>query len=155
MTPELTTVVADVLGDLAFMVTDDGPVELPPGASWLQADISYHGEHTGNLKCWCTRELAIKLAASLLATEADAGEAQAAADDALREFMNVLCGQLVTAWHGTAGVFTLSIPTVREFLGTPELPAAERGHVCQLQVEGEPLLCVYQPGTASSGQRGQ
>ncbi len=149
------TVVADVLGDLAFMVTDDGPVELPPGASWLQADITYQGENVGSLRCWCTRELATKLAASLLATEADAGEAQAAADDALREFMNVLCGQLVTAWHGTAGVYTLTIPTVREFLGTPALPPAEPGRSCQLLVEGEPLLCVYQPGAAPSERRGK
>ena len=142
--PDLTSVVQIVLGDLAFMLTDEPPAELPAGTVWTQGEIHYVGQVSGTLRCWCTREFAARLAANLLGLEPDMGEAQVAGEDAVRELMNVLCGQLVTLWHGTQGVFKLTIPTVRECIGVPAVADAEARHVCRLSVEGEPLLCVYQ-----------
>jgi len=142
--PDLTTVLLDVLGDLAFMVTDDEPADWPPGTVWLQAQITYHGPATGTLRCWGTREFGTRLAANLLGIEAADAQAQIAGQDALREFMNVLCGQLVTAWHGKHAVFTLSIPTVRECLEAPTGVAGPPRHVCRLSIEGQPLLCLYE-----------
>ena len=40
--------------------------------------------------------------------------------DALREFMNVVCGQFITACHGTDRVFNLSIPTAVECAESPQ-----------------------------------
>jgi hypothetical protein len=142
--PNLATVVVNVLGDLAFMVTDDGPGELPGGTVWMCGEISFRGSVAGTLRCWCTRDLATKLAANLLAVEPHEGEAQIGAEDALREFMNVLCGQLVTSWYGTAGVFNLSIPTVREGIGGPSADEADGKPLCQLSIEGQPLFCLCQ-----------
>lgn len=147
---ELTPVVLDVLGELAFLVTDDGPVDMAGGTIWMQGDIEYRGPLVGRLQSWCTRGLAIKLAANLLALEPDEGEAQVGADDALREFMNVLCGQLVTRWYGAEAVFNLSIPRVRECMGAPQSPAAEPGQMCQLSIEGEPLICIHELGAAGA-----
>lgn len=109
----------------------------------MQGEIAYRGPLAGRLQCWCTRGLATKLAANLLALEPDEGEAQVGADDALREFMNVLCGQLVTRWYGSEAVFNLSIPVVHECMGAPESPTAEPGQVCQFSIEGEPLICIH------------
>lgn len=141
--PDLTTVVLDVLGELAFMVTDDEPAELPTGTVWMQGEVSYCGEVSGTLRCWCTRDFAARLAANLLGIELDEGEAQISAEDALREFLNVLCGQLVTTWHGTEGVFNLSIPSVHECMDAPKGVEAEADHTCRLSIEGEPLLFTY------------
>ena len=142
--PELTQIVLNVLGDLAFMVTDDQPVDLAPGTVWMQADVSYDGAARGSLRCWCTRGFATELAANLLGIETLDSEAQVKAEDALREFMNVLCGQLVTLWHSRAAVFNLAIPTVRECIGGPSVGAIEARHVCRLSIDGEPLICVYE-----------
>lgn len=143
-TPELASIVLDVLGELAFMVTDDEPLELPMGTVWMEGEVTYTGGVNGRLRCWCTRDFAIRLAANLLGIEADEGEAQVAAEDAVREFMNVLCGQIVTVWHGTAGVFNLSIPTVRECIAAPGEGDLAGQQTAQMSIEGEPLLCAYQ-----------
>jgi hypothetical protein len=148
VTTDLKTVVTDVLGDLAFMVTDDEAPDLRAGAVWMQARITYFGPASGTLSCWCTRDLATQLAANLLGIEPEEGQALTAADDALREFMNVLCGQLVTSWHGTEAVFNLSIPDVSECDETPQMdPAAEAS--CQISIDGEPLYCTYHKNQTS------
>jgi hypothetical protein len=141
--PELTNIVLDVLGELAFMITDDVSPELPTGTVWMAAEVEYEGPVRGVLHAWCTRTLAIRLAANLLGIEPEEGGAQVAAEDALREFMNVLCGQLVTNWHGNQAVFNLSIPVVRECLGPPTLPQEGHPQASRLTIDGEPLLCLY------------
>ena len=65
-TPDLNTVVLDVLGELAFMVTDDEALELPTGTVWMHGEVTYNGLVNGRLRCWCTRDFAIRLAANLL-----------------------------------------------------------------------------------------
>jgi len=141
--PELTHVVLEVLGDLAFMLTDDQPTDWPAGTAWLQGEVSYRGAVAGTLRCWCTRDFAARLAANLLGIEAEQGAAQVAAEDAVREFLNVLCGQLITVWHGTRNVFDLSIPRVHECAAAPAPDGIPARHVCRLSVEDEPLLCTF------------
>jgi CheY-specific phosphatase CheX len=142
-TPDLTTVVTDVLGDLAFMVTDDQQPEPVSHSGWLEAGVDYYGPASGTLRCWCTRAFARQLAATLLGIEPEEGEALAAAEDAVREFMNVLCGQVVTTWHGTESVFNLSIPSVCERLEPPPIEDTAPGARCHVSIGGEPLLCTH------------
>jgi hypothetical protein len=145
--PELTQVVLEVLGDLAFMISDDEPAPAPAGTEWMRGEVGYHGAANGTLQCWCTRRLAIQLAANLLGIEAEEDPAHTAAEDALREFMNVLCGQLVTSWFGRAAVFNLSIPTVHAGEPTPADVAAAAQDSCRLSVDGEPLVCLSRRGS--------
>jgi hypothetical protein len=142
--PELSQLVTTVLGDLAFMVADDEPHVVAPGTVWLQGEITYRGPVAGRLTAWCTRAFAVQLTANLLGTDPDSPEALVDAEDALRELLNVACGQLVTTWHGTTPIFHLGIPTVRECL---DVPALERDnpHHCRLSVGDEPVLFRYQP----------
>ena len=140
---DLAMLVGEVLGNLAFMVSDDEPAELLPGAVWLQCEVGYQGPVGGTLRCWCTRDFAIQLAANLLGIEPDEGDAQASAEDACREFMNVLCGHLVTAWHGNEAIFNLSIPIVKECLETPQPPGNESITCCQISISGEPFYCAH------------
>ncbi len=142
--PDLGTVVIDVLGDLAFMVTDDDRPEVPPGTVGMQAEIFYRGPLQGRLRCWTTRTFAARLAANLLGIEPTQAEAEVAAEDAVRELANVLCGQLVTTWYGKDAVFKLSIPAVRECLVDPAALAADPPHGCRVSIEGEPLLCIHE-----------
>jgi hypothetical protein len=139
----LAAVVTDVLGDLAFMVSDGEPAEMPHGAVWLQCEVSYEGPVHGTLCCWCTRDFAIQLAANLLGIEVDEGDAQAAAEDAVREFMNVLCGQLLTAWYGKQAVFAVTIPVVRECAEPQRYPGGNDESRCQVSISGEPFCCAH------------
>lgn len=144
-TSDLASVITDVLGGLAFMVNDDERVAPPPGAVWLRADVTYRGPLSGTITCWCTREFAVQLTANVLGLETDDDSARDHAADGLREFMNVLCGQFVTAWHGHEAIFDLTIPTVCECPEQPRIAGQPGDLLCQLAIADEPLHCRFRP----------
>ena len=143
-TPDLKTLVASVLEDLASLLADEQPAQTSVDTRWLEAEVTYEGTARGVLRCWCTHGLAEKLAANLLAVEPDEDAARAGAGDALREFLNVLCGQLVTSWHGPRGIYNLSIPTVRPCTEAPAAHATATNGLCRLSVEGEIIVCAWE-----------
>ncbi len=139
--PELAVVISEVLSDLAFLLHDDEASAVRGDAEWLEALVEYRGPTSGRLTCWCTREFAVLVAANVLGLDIRDADAADSAEDALREFMNIVCGQLVTAWYGKTAVFTLSIPQVSECFTSPRLDAAEGR--CRLYVERTPLICEH------------
>lgn len=141
---DLGALAATVLGDLAFMVADIEKHELPVGTVWLRGEVRYIGPVQGRLCCWCTREFATRLAANLLGIEPGSSDAQVRADDALRELLNVLCGQLVTSWYGAGPVFNLTIPVVEESLTPPA--SAGTPQTCCFTVEDEPFVLAHVAG---------
>ncbi len=147
-TPELTTIIGDVLGDLAFLISDDERPQPVPGAVWMECRISYSGPVSGTLRCWCTRDFAVQLAANLLGLSPDDEEVLSGVGDALREFMNIVCGQFVTACHGMDSVFNLSLPTAAECAETPQFDFDDNDVTCELSVSGEPFYCTYKPDRA-------
>ncbi len=142
-TPTLEAILSDVLGELAFLVSDDETVELPADTLWLHCTVAYRGPLSGTLECWCTPAFATQLSANLLGLEADDGAVQVRAADAVRELMNVLCGQLITAWHGRDQIFDLTIPDVRECAEVPVPATEERTHWVRLSVGREFIVCRH------------
>lgn len=141
---DLGALVSDVLGDMAFMITDATPSAAPTGGVWLVGEIRYHGPVSGTLACWCSRPFGAQLAANLLGLDPTADDARQAADDAMRELLNVLCGHLVTRWFGTDAVFNLSIPSVRDAVDAPGATDAPTGQRYDITIDGEPLIVVHQ-----------
>ena len=141
--PALAGVISDVLGNLAFLVSDDQTPQLPPGASWIEGRIAYQGPYSGELRCWCTHNFATQLAANLLGLEPDSKPVADHVCDAVQEFMNIVCGQLITTCHGSSTVFDLSIPTATCCAGQPPLGFSDETVHCGFSVSGEPLFCAY------------
>ena len=135
-TATLTTVLSDVLADLAFMFCDGGEYREQPGETWLETSINYSGGVSGELRLICTRTFAEQLAENLLGIDSEEEISKQESTDAVREFMNVICGQFVTAAHGTEDVFNLTIPTVTEL---EEEPFVEGGgdETAQLSIDGQ------------------
>ena len=142
-TATLATIFSEVLANLAFMFTDEEQPEVTTGDLWLETTISYSGSINGSLKLFCTRDFAVLLAANLLGTDLEDEEAQSDAIDAVKEFMNIVCGQLVTAYHGTEKVFNLTIPEVRELPAAPDLSAAEGDDSTMVCVDGHRVQLSY------------
>ncbi len=140
--PELAVVISDVLSELAFLLQDDEPSAVPGDADWLEASVEYRGAVSGRLTCWCTREFAVLVAANVLGLDVRDSDAASSAEDALCEFMNIVCGQLVTAWYGKQQLFSLSIPRVQECFARPDGESVSGR--CRLYVEGTPLICEHQ-----------
>ncbi|HNQ23851.1 MAG TPA: chemotaxis protein CheX [Phycisphaerae bacterium] len=150
-TATLTTVFSEVLANLAFMFTDTEPGEPVLEGEWLETMISYHGPYQGTLRLRCTRAFTVLLAANLLGIDPDDDEAEHGADDAAKEFMNIVCGQLVTTLHGTDPVFNLSIPRSTPLAEPPDLYSEDVSTTSTLWVEGHPVQLVYAAGPPTAG----
>jgi len=151
-----------VLADLAFMFTDEVG-EPPPqddadptGPVLLETTISYHGPTSGTLTLRCPHEFAVLLAANLLGVDPEDEDSSRKARDAVGEFMNIVCGQFITAVHGTEQVFDLTLPQTRELPVFAEEAAdrcsGEQSEVlrCALVVEGHWVELTY-TGSALEG----
>lgn len=133
-TIKLTTVFSEVLANMAFMFTDEKPAEPPPGVVWIETTVAYRGSVAGTLRLWCTRDFSIRLAANLLGTHPDTDQS---ANDAVKEFMNVLCGQFITSTYGTEEAFSLAIPEIVKFTEKPDLTVREEVETSVVSVDGQ------------------
>lgn len=143
----LKATLSEVLANLAFMFADDEAPDMPEPGPWLETSIGYEGPQCGTLRFACSRTFAVELAANLLGTEVD-DEASAKAADAAKEFVNVICGQLITRVFGSGDVYNLTIPETveREQPFADALPAIESS----LSVDGHSLRLRHEPATAGA-----
>ncbi len=145
-TATLTTVLSEVLANLAFMFTDDGEFDAPVGERWLETTISYEGSTSGSLLLVCTGTFTQQLAANLLGVASSEETTEQESNDAVREFMNVVCGQFVTAAYGTEDVFNLTIPEVVELSVTPDFgdPEDVPDDTALLSVDGQWIRLLHE-----------
>jgi len=117
----LQRVFAEVLEQLAFMFADPAEDEFQPAADGLvRASMSFRGPFGGGLTLTVPREMAPLLAANVLGLEPDDELVLQAPYDALKELLNVTCGNLLTAIAGDEPVFDLTVPEISELPpGTP------------------------------------
>ena len=125
----LFEVVREILEKLAYMFgepAEDGAFETPHEA--YVGSIKFAGHRDGELCLAVSHEMCMELAANMLGTEIDDPDAEEAAGDALKELLNVSCGNILTALYGTQPTFELSVPEARKtdpkawekFSGHPE-----------------------------------
>jgi len=151
-TATLKTIFSDVLANMAFMFNDDDDLDLSePEVTWLETAIGYRGPWSGELTLWCTRGFAVLLSANLLGVDPRDDDAQSKSEDAVKEFMNIICGQLVTAIHGSEQVFDLTIPVIQELAGPPAFTEVDDPNLATLCIEGNPVQLCYTPGDAAGG----
>ena len=112
----LETAISDVLEQQAFMFSDPcDKAELHPDSeSYYHATLVFEGAVQGTLELAISIELSQELAANILGIEPDDTDIAEAAPDALKELLNVICGQFLTASYGSGSVFRLSIPDLKQ-----------------------------------------
>ncbi len=150
---KLTEVLTDVLEQFAFMFcepTAPNPVPAPSGAM-LRASMQFTGHSTGRLDVAAPQALAAEVAANALGIDEEE-ESAAAADDALRELLNIICGQILTAWAGEQPVFTLSIPHIAPCDDEAWQVMADDDRTVHFKVEDYPfLLRIEMPDLPEGG----
>ncbi|MFC1734482.1 chemotaxis protein CheX [Candidatus Hydrogenedentota bacterium] len=106
--------VREVLESMAFVFTD--PVdasELAPGPGpFFKVSMHYTGPQKGCLGLAAPVSLAIEMGANMLG--ADESEDTGLAADALKELLNIICGQFLTRYYGETPIFDLSVPLIQE-----------------------------------------
>ncbi len=144
----LTQVLSEVLANLAFMFTEDESPDPVPDDQWLEVTIHYHGPRSAALCLRCSRGFSILMAANLLGVDQESEDPEPKADDAVKEFMNVVCGQLITTMHGSDDVFDVSIPDIIELPEEPDWDEETEALVTTVTVEGHRIQLVYAPSEA-------
>ena len=77
----------------------------------VAARMAFRGPSTGTLTLRVASSVLPVIAGNMLG-ESDPAEAREKGQDALRELLNMICGNVLTAWQGEAPVFNLSPPEI-------------------------------------------
>lgn len=141
----MTTIFSEVLANLAFMFTDEGEIKPGPDDQWLETVISYNGPNVGTLKLFCTREFSWALARNLLGLGPEEQTENQHADDATKEFMNIVCGQFVTAAFGSEDVYDLTIPEIETLQDEPDFSQNGNDDASILSVDGKLIQLLHIP----------
>ncbi len=109
----MSQVAIDTLEKLAFMFafSDEGE-EGRPGDSMVAGSISFTGPFSGTLAVTISIELLQELAANMLGLDDGEETTQDHQSDALKETINVICGNLLPAIAGDEVVFDIGVPMV-------------------------------------------
>lgn len=140
----LATIFSEVLADLAFMFTEDDQSDADTGTVWLETKIGYRGSECGCLRFRCPVEFCTHLAANLLGVDPNDGNAERQSRDAVKEFMNVVCGHFVTTMYGTEEVFDLTIPETAPRSAPPDLSVNDGEYISTMTVDGFSVQLEYQ-----------
>jgi CheY-specific phosphatase CheX len=137
----LSEVTVEILERFAFMLgdpADPGAASTLPASAWL-ATMRYTGPRCGAIGLAASPALAHQMAANLFGREPGEISKEEAAD-ALKEFLNVTCGDFLHALEGNEPIFDLSAPAVTP-IDREALRAQLTGQVqVALNVEGQPLF---------------
>lgn len=120
----LSTVAEEVFEDLAFVLVmpDDGSVEHDdcPDAATSVASISFRGPFSGTLFLTVSEELLPMIAANMLGLEDCETATQEEEQDAFKELLNVVCGNLLPEAAGVEAVFDVGGATLLDGDRTPQ-----------------------------------
>jgi hypothetical protein len=153
MRTRIGNVLFEVLEKQAFLFGDPGEEpDLSSVDGYLAATVSFAGAAAGRVSLAVPASMAAELASNILGCEPDDPAAAAAAEDACREILNIVCGHVLTELYGPTPVFDLGLlesgPLATD--AAPDWTGAEGGMA--LSVEGSPvLLRVEIPGGIPPG----
>lgn len=105
-------VFCDVAEKTAFMFAnplDKGDLE-EAGGPCVQVVMHFTGAMKGSVSIAAPEGMKSELTANILGVDVDNPTVVAQADDALKELLNVTCGNLLTAIAGDGPIFDLSLP---------------------------------------------
>jgi CheY-specific phosphatase CheX len=136
-----------ILEEGVFIFTDHLEKDERPDADQWRARgvaLDFAGPCTGALRMWAGEEFLRFAAANMLGVDEDSADAQEKGMDALKEILNMIVGNFLTALYGDKPVFDLGLP--RE-IDAAALPAdcADAGAIW-LGAEGNPVLLVVEVG---------
>lgn len=145
MTEMLTGIVSDVFEKMAFMFGELVAKEnLPPlDDSGYEAKMNFLGPCSGVVGLAVARSMCPVIAANVLGMDEDDGFVVERALDALKEILNVICGQIVTSLAGEEPVFDLSVPQVSEIDTAAWQNLLNQEQSLAFIVDDEPVLLQF------------
>lgn len=131
----------NVLEQMAFVSVERDQDFMESGVpeESLLAEMSFSGKYSGSVRLAAPLELCREIAVNMLGTESEDLSA-AMLRDALREVLNMSCGQFLTESYGTDLVFNLTVPDVTGLDEEGWETISSSPGFCRLTTEEHPLL---------------
>ncbi len=113
---KIDEIFCDVIEKMAFMFGESVPEdELPPaGSEFVRTEMTFSGATEGSIVMAVPAQMCAEVAANVLGVDIDSDLAESRSCDALKELLNVTCGNILTALAGEEPVFDLHPPTLSE-----------------------------------------
>jgi len=110
----IASVFPRVLEEQTFLFADPSDLNFAasPPREAVCVSITFSGANAGKLEMGISATLGREIARNLLEIEPGEEPPDSAAQDALRELLNVTCGNILTEMAGDKPVFNLSLPQI-------------------------------------------
>lgn len=110
----LYEVACEVLEGLAFVFADriDNPRQSVASGNAVEVSMCFKGDFEGRLRMMVSSDFSHLIATNVLGLDEDEPIDETAAEDALKEFLNVTCGHVLTSLAGETPVFDLTVPVL-------------------------------------------
>jgi len=140
----LVQVLSDVLERLAFMFAEQCSVdEFPASESgYMKTAMTFSGPFDGCLSLAVSSDMCVELAANILGAEPLDENVMDKAQDALKEFLNIACGQILTSLAGEEPVFDLSVPEAHKIEESEWKAMGEDPNAVGLLADDFPVLAA-------------
>ncbi len=137
-----TRVLEEVLEQLAFMFGEavEKDEMIVDGEKYLHVTMGFKGNKTGDVGIAIPSEMSVSLASNILGIDEGEEIALEKSVDALKELLNIVCGQLLTSAYGDEPVFDLTVPEVEEVGKENWEVFLERPDTVGMMVEDVPLI---------------
>ena len=139
----LIKICCDVFESLSFMFGESIDLDEVDSASesFINASISYKGNRAGALILIVSDKTAKILAYNILGIDEDEEDLPFESSmDALKELLNTICGQFMTAMFGDEPVFDLTVPETSIISLDEWQKSVDSGNFLALNVDDEPIL---------------
>lgn len=138
----LRAVFGDVIEKMAFMFAemaeeDEIPDSVPES---VEARMSFDGPINGVLAMVVPKEMCPEIAANSLGIDPDEEGAIEKGSDAVKELLNMVCGNMLTELAGVEPVFDLTIPQVSELSADEWKQTRDDPGTIALVVDDYPVL---------------
>lgn len=138
----LLQVLSNVLEQFAFMFVEAPEQDTAPGdphETYLHVAITFQGKQEGSICLTAPESLCREMAANVLGT--DPGEAgPGEGEDAIKELVNIVCGELTPSLFGEREVFDLTVPHLYRIDWSKWQELAADSEAVRLWVDDKPIL---------------
>ncbi|HNT33855.1 MAG TPA: chemotaxis protein CheX [bacterium] len=142
MTETLNRIVCDVFERMAFMfgeIVEKASLPSLQRTGYL-AKMGFEGPICGSVSMAVAQSMCPVIAANVLGMDEDDEFVTEKSLDALKEMLNVICGQIVTSLAGDEPVFDLSVPQVVDIGADEWKSLMDQEESLAFIVDDEPVL---------------
>jgi len=141
MKEKIVEVIGRILSESAFIFVD--PIEeenIPAIDQWEPegVSLSFSGYKSGMLSLCACDDFLRNAAANMLGIDEESDDAGVKGMDALKEILNIIVGNLLTALYGTEEEFDLGIP--QKLSSESIITDYKKENAIWLEAEGNPVL---------------